>query len=515
MENRIVFANLDNLKSSLLENIHIDIDIRSGCFDIAKTGDYLVTGGNNISFIDNSNPKYPHVVEKIVGEEKEYFSDLCIANEVLVARSTGDTIYFYNITDINNITEITSIIQDNSGIGIAIEQDFLYDIRDVGGFNIYNISNLNNITKINEYLDFGRLYSPIVDNDRLYAANICTGLNIFDIENPLDVHRINKAIENDYKCGVQVKDDYAYYACGQGGLEVYNIKHRNNPKRIWREQYSGFATDIALHNNFAYLTNGFNGLDIYDISQAENPTKINSIKLDGYTIDIEIKDSLCVTSQGENGITILNLATPNNPRILAKYTNGTMYVQRTTIGDQKLYLATVNNGLEILNIADKSSPTFEQTLSKNESVACATLVNNKLYFGTESGIKIFDSFLNIITELTHDSGPDGIVSEIAFYENRLLISYSSYHIYLLEPLSNTNYETFARTNEHSALKIVIYNDLLLTAEGYYSGSIYSLKESMFNLGIYFRLLVIVLPIFVVIVVLVIIAIFLKKKRNNQ
>lgn len=515
MEEKILVVDTNNIATSIMQNTHVKIS--SSVSHLIKTQDYLITNGAIINFINFSDPTNPHITETIEIPDVWYL-DIKVANEILIARRTNGDVFFYNITNFSNITEITSLVAEK-GYLLEVKQEFLYLIRspDEGGFGVFNISNLNNITKVNEYLDMGRLITTTRFENYLYGYNEYSGLNIINITSIDNMKRINKPIENSYKSYVQFKNDYALFAGGHGGLEVYNIKRPNNPKLVWQDQNSGFATDIAIRNTYVYLANGYNGLTIYDISQIDNPIRIKTIELEGFITNVVLKDDICITSQEEHGITIFNISNPETPETLSEYTNGTINVQRALIGNDTLYLATLEHGLEIINITNPTTPIYVKSLSSNERATCATIVNNHLIYTSEAGINFYEIYDNNTLSWKSTYLTEKLVSDVIVHNNRLLFSYFSSNAVILQMINLTSFDYIAETHEGRILRIIIHNDLLYTTNGLYGANIYSFDNNQNNIADYYEPLIITLVITISIVFLIAIIslIVIRRKRSSN
>jgi hypothetical protein len=402
---------------------------------------------------------------------------------------------------------------------LELKNEFLYLIRyqDEGGFEVYNISNLSNITKVYDYKENARQLTTARFENYLYILNEFSGFSIINITSVNNIERISKPIYNSYKANVQFKNDYALFASGHGGLEVYNIKRPNNPKLVWQEQNPGFATDIAIQNSYAYLTNGYNGLYIYDISQIDNPIRVKTIELKGFVTSVVLKEDICVTSQEEQGITIFNISNPETPEILSEYTNGSINVQRILIGNDTLYLATLEHGLEILNITNLTIPIYLKSLSSDERATCATIMNDHLIYASESGINFYEIFDNNTYSWKNTYLTEELVSDIIVDNERLLFSFFKGNAVVLQINNVTSFDYIAETHEDDILRISIHNDLLYTANGIYGANIYSFDNNQNNIADYYEPLIlslsITIPLFLLIAIISLIVV--RRKRSNN
>lgn len=512
MANRLQIIDLDNIVHSVMQNIHVDLE---SVWKIVQLNDYLITAGSTINFINFSDPTNPIIIDTIDVADR-FFLDIEVAKETLIAKGTTGEVFFYDIADFSNITEITNL-DAGKGLSIEVKQDLLYYIRDEGGFDVYNISNLSNITKVKEYSDFGSLrYTMRVDN-YIYGKNEFTGINIINITSLHNIKRINIPTRNIYKANVQFKDNYAFFASGQSGLEVYNIKHPHRPKFVWQEQNPGFATDIAIQNNHAYLANGYDGLYVYDINQNEKPVNVVKHALAGFTSNVAIKGNILVTSQGEEGISIFNISTPGNPQLITEYTNETINVQRTLIGENKLYLATLEDGLVIINSSNLASLEYYSTLSSNESVTSFTFMDNHLVYASESGIYFYDITENNALSYCGNWSTQELVSDILIYNDNLVISYLKENTVLLEFNNFSSFEIIAETYESRTLRIAIHNELLYTANGNSGANVYSFDNNQNNIADYCEPFILrgsILSVLGIILIATLIVILVKRKRSN-
>ena len=515
MEGSTLVVDTNNIVASLLQNIHLNTS--SSVRRLIKTQDYIITSGEIINFINFSDPTNPHLIETIEIPEV-FFFDIEVSNEILIARGTTGDVFFYNITNFSNVTEITSLVAEK-GVYLEVKDEFLYLIRssDEGGFGVYNISNFNNITMVNEYLDIGPLLDTTRFKNYLYGYNKYFGISIINITSINNIQRINKPIENSYKANVQFKNDYALFASGHGGLEVYNIKRPRNPKLVWQEQNSGFATDIAIQNSYVYLANGYNGLYIYDISQIDNPIRVKTIELEGFVTNVVLKDDICVTSQEEEGITIFNISNPETPEKLSEYTNGTINIQRSLIGNDTLYLATLEHGLEIINITNLTTPIYVKSLSSDERATCVTIMNDHLIYASESGINFYEIFDNNTFSWKNTYLTEKLVSDVIIHNDKIIFSCFDFKAVILQFNNLSSFDYIAETHEGSILRIIIHNDLLYTTHGLNGANIYSFDDNQNNIPDFYEPLLLTLAIIIPILFLsaIISRIVIRRKRRNN
>lgn len=514
MIDRLQIIDLENITHSIMQNIHVELD--SSVWKIVQINDYIITTGSNINFINFSNPTNPILIDTIEVADT-YFLDVEVAKETLIAKGATSEVFFYDITDFSNITEITNL-DVGKGLFVEVKQDLLYNIRDEGGFDVYNISNLSNITKVKEYSDFGSLWYTVIVDNYIYGKNRLSGINIINITSLHNIKRINIPTRNIYKANVQFKDNYAFFASGQSGLEVYNIKRPHRPKFVWQEQNPGYATDIAIKNYHAYLANGYDGLYVYDISQNEKPVNVKNYALAGLTTSVAIEGNICVTSQGEEGISIFNISTPGNPQLITEYTNETINVQRTLIGENKIYLATLEDGLVIINSSNLTAPIYSSTLSSGERVTSITFMDNHLVYASESGIHFYDNTENNTLSYSGHWSIQELVSDILIYNDNLVISYLEENTVMLKFNNFSSFEKIAETYESRTLRIAIYNELLYTSNGIHGANIYSFDANQNNIADYYEPFILrysILSVLGILLIATLTFILVKRKRSNN
>ncbi|MCE7745562.1 MAG: hypothetical protein GPJ52_10565, partial [Candidatus Heimdallarchaeota archaeon] len=218
-----------------------------------------------------------------------------------------------------------------------------------------------------------------------------------------------------------------------------------------------------------------------------------------------------------HGITIFNISNPETPETLSEYTNGTINVQRTLIGNDMLYLATLEHGLEIINITNLTTPIYVKSLSSDQRATCATIMNDYLIYASEAEINFYEIFDNNTFSWKNTYLTEELVSDVLVHNDKLIFSYFESNAVILQMTNLTSFDYIAETHEGSILRIIIHNDLLYTTNGLYGANIYSFDNNQNNIADYYEPLILTLSITISILFLIAIIsrIVIRRKRRNN
>ena len=142
------------------------------------------------------------------------------------------------------------------------------------------------------------------------------------------------------------------YIATMNGFRAVEISDPQSPQIIGSIDF-GNAFEIEIHNGFAYLQAGI--IVIIDLSEKGNykidaryspPTQLSEMKG---------RDNYLFATAVTKGMIILNVVNPVQPVIYSEF-NDNGYYANLDLKDNVVFLGDYENGLEIIDIADLSSP---------------------------------------------------------------------------------------------------------------------------------------------------------------
>ena len=172
---------------------------------------------------------------------------------------------------------------------------------------------------------------------------------------------VNSALWGNIRC-VDIDGDYAYCAFN-AGLVVLDISNPGSITEISKLYLPGSSNWIDVENDLAFISNYDHGLDVVDISdpphpelisQYSSPKKASGVQVDGDYAYLKTSDSVSTTFE------FIDISDPRHPTGAGSYTlNDDIYSNMYAV-DTLAYVASYQNGLIILNIAN---PVLPDTLS--------------------------------------------------------------------------------------------------------------------------------------------------------
>ncbi|NHJ03594.1 MAG: hypothetical protein EAX90_02135 [Candidatus Heimdallarchaeota archaeon] len=209
-----------------------------------------------------------------------------------------------------------------------------------------------------------------------------------------------------------VKENIAYLG-GYGGFYIVNITEPDNPFMISEISFGDYLTGgivwgIYVEENYVYLAKSDTALIVVNISNIEAPI-IDSYVLNphcaGYRSLYVNGDYFYLIGTEISSLSIFKLDSNKYPHFITFYQHTDIdYVDIATSGNY-LFLSTLNDRIEILNISDKSHPTFINTINLPRNTLHLEIKDNLLFTAIQyNGFRVFD-FTNIsnIVEVARDN----------------------------------------------------------------------------------------------------------------
>jgi len=318
---------------------------------------YIRNSVDNFKILNVSNIDQVEEMSIINGTFSSRLLD--ITDDVLLLGNDEEVIFLYDITDPFSPTLIQTIELSNSTYSIqefAVKDDILYVINGTGDFILYNITNPNIPELIGSY------DSPIEDynynlqfnENYLYTHqqnNRISFINITDVYNPNYITSINLSSGNLHGCTIF---DNILYVMNNTFL-IYNITDITNP--IYISAYSDVFVGTKLHiaSNYAYAIEYHGKLKVLDIADAINPQLIATFEFGGFTSDISCEGNLAAIANN-NGVLIFDISNKSAPKKLNQI--DVQNAANIIMQNNFLYVISGLRSLEIYNIADIENPVL-------------------------------------------------------------------------------------------------------------------------------------------------------------
>ncbi len=192
--------------------------------------------------------------------------------------------------------------------------------------------------------------------------------------------------------------EYALLCARDDGLFVIDLTE-DQPVQVGFIPDGRDSKDIKTYGTYAYLVNEYAPIQIIDLADPTNPQVVNTLDTGGsdggsHNILVDGNYLYVVGGRSPGGLRIFSLADPENPTLVGAIagTNGQTYYHDVDIVGDVLYAAAIyDQGVDILDISDKTSPAvtsnFQYAASSYQGAhnVCATENGDYVFVGDEIG----------------------------------------------------------------------------------------------------------------------------------
>ena len=358
--------------------------------EIKVEGNYIFVFYDHLTVIDISDYANPIIID---------YPSIGFINEMVVngnfMYASGSNFRIFNITDISNITEISSIYAP--GMDIELVNNYIYttgsslktiDVSDPGNPTLIKQTFFtNNVSQQIEIIDDTVYVSGVVNDDGLFAI-----LNIINPEEPEIIVEYNEFLGR----YLFVNDSKAYfctrtYDYGQEGLKTLNIHDYNNVELL-NFTISSTAMKCRVYDKVVFLANGYSGFNILDISNIWNPNVISEVSTKWRAVDL-LKDlNVLYVAQADSGIQIFNIEDLSNPVLLSEHCTNNSWDGYLKLDKYQgyLYTAGLSDINEIIDVSDPNNPVLVGSIPTNDWGPDIQILNDHLFLaGYWGGFQIF------------------------------------------------------------------------------------------------------------------------------
>ncbi len=228
------------------------------------------------------------------------------------------------------------------------------------------------------------------DNHVLLAAGSGNALLIVDAGDPAAPQLVKTHSLPAFARHVTVRGDWAFVSLGSGmGVQTVNVANVTTPVSGFRVTLDGFTSQTVVDGNWAYAVIANAGVGVVEVSDPAIPVVLPSIDLAAWVRGIDVQGNYLYVA-GDSEIAVLSLAVPSAPDSVASVsTSGTAYC---ITADGTTAYAGGPAGLDILDISVPTSPQTISSLSLGGGTAYNIAVHgDSLYIATgNNGLNIVD-----------------------------------------------------------------------------------------------------------------------------
>lgn len=217
---------------------------------------FVVNQHKNMCIIDISQPSAPVMIGTLsIGDVNNVH---IYNNYAFVSTRRGLTIV--DISDINN-THIVTHFGTDEVYTTLVSNDHIYMTLSENRLQILDISDIESISIMKTIILSADGYSLAIANDYLYAACDSAGIQVIDI-GEIDNAYVVAAIDTDGAQDIYINDEYAFVTDGIAGLRILDITESNNPTIMKTIDTQGYAQGIHINNDYCYIADTTEGLII-------------------------------------------------------------------------------------------------------------------------------------------------------------------------------------------------------------------------------------------------------------
>lgn len=180
-------------------------------------------------------------------------------------------------------------------------------------------------------------------------------IDVSDVTNPVPVGYYET---DSYAFRVTSNGQHSFILDGYDSLAVIDVSDPTKPVRIndYNNYYGSDFFDIDLFGGYIYLSDEEEGVRIFDISSPAIPTQIGCYPARAYAFSGQ--DTYGYVIDNSIGkMVVIDLSNLTNPTAIGTYQLSDFAQDMTTVRN-KVYLAYVSRGFDIVDISSPTSPTL-------------------------------------------------------------------------------------------------------------------------------------------------------------
>jgi hypothetical protein len=258
------------------------------------------------------------------------------------------------------------------------------------GLLILDISDPENITYYGEYSQTA-IEDVVLDGTTAYVA-YNTGFEIVDFSDDQNIYQVN-SYSRSYCDGIDKVGNEIFLSGATSGsdgfLEIIDVTNPLSPSLTGSVIIPTifYADDVIVNGNYAYLKCGFDGMTIVNVTDTSDPIELANYDTDNMCVGMFIEGDYAYLS--DSGIEIVNITDKTNPTFIDNTGSSSTY--DLVINGDELYTTATGNGAIIYDISNRSDPTQLATISTPVISTFITLFGNHIGIIEDYyGLRTFD-----------------------------------------------------------------------------------------------------------------------------
>jgi hypothetical protein len=423
---------------------------------------YIACGTDGLKIYDITDPVNPLLVNSYLPDFESLYPDF---RETLGVFIDGSKAYLPSGIDGMIILDITdkknpSLLSQSTLYGSFYQLSYAMDIYVSGNFafvaDLYNGLHVVDVSdpKDPDYKTGIALAGATdieVSGDYLYLATQGLGMVILNISTPEETSPISNFLAAGIATSVRVDGAFAFISYDSIGIQALDITNKLEPYHdpTWIYDTSGGSSLGLFHDeNFIFCANDQFGLQKIDITDKSNMQPVASYNTPADAVALDVSgnyiysvDNTVGNTPENEGLRIHQISTSNK---VALFTYKGFCATPGTANDIQTdgdfaYVADGDQGLQIINISDKTSPEITGSYDTS-GYACGIFLDaNYAYVADgDQGISIFNITDTINPILTATIDTDGYARKIFVYEGYAYVAADDQGLIIINILNITS-----------------------------------------------------------------------------
>jgi hypothetical protein len=353
-------------------------------FDVTVAGNYAyAASGTSLVIVDYVNEQHPLAIYPMTQVIRIVRSD-----NYLLAVDRSDGLIILDVTSPLQPVFVGRYEWLTAAVDVAINGTRVYCI-DATGIHILDITNPFEPIPINDYALTYPALDVAVNGSIVSVITQVYDLIVLDMSDP-SVPIFCASFDTPWLAqAVTVVGEYAYVVDDPAGLEIISISQPTLPRLIGEYRTPGHSNDICLWGPYLFVSDFNQGLRIIDVADSHYPRAVSACSTGVGVRDVLVDYPYAYLSTDFQGMIIIDINDILNPNVVSQF--GTTFVYGLSKRDNIVYLASLWDGLQVVDVSDPAAPQLLASYPAPSCITATYVAGDKLYVVDQNtGMIIFD-----------------------------------------------------------------------------------------------------------------------------
>lgn len=246
---------------------------------------------------------------------------------------------------------------DNETLGVDIQMPYAFLADTTGGMQILDISNPEAPVHVSTFETGSYVHDVVVNNNVAYIADAYSGFHIVDVTDPANPTLLALLPDVSLTSTLDVANGVACLTRTGGGLYVVDVSNPADPSLLYRHHFGGNRSqgDVAINAGFAVVAHG--DLRVFDLSTPTDPP-VTIIDLSWSATAVRIQNSHAYIA-GSGRLAVFDISTPQNPIELGLISfNSPSPVRGIDVAGTHVFLALSDSDVLAVDVANPATPSL-------------------------------------------------------------------------------------------------------------------------------------------------------------